>query len=84
MWAHELTRILAPNGKLLITIIAGAGFAFSPAEKTSWFVANKCEWYGTTCMSVDYAVSLFPNLSQLFHVARGVNNHQDAILFQKR
>jgi SAM-dependent methyltransferase len=83
MWADELTRLLAPDGQLLITTIAGPGFSFSPAERTSWFVANKCEWYGTTCMSADYAANLFPTLRLVSHVARGINDHQDAILFHK-
>jgi len=83
MWADELTRILAPDGRLLITTIAGPGFSFSPAKKTSWFAANKCEWYGTTCMSVDYAASLFPSLRLVANAPRAINNHQDAILFRK-
>jgi len=83
MWADELTRLLASDGQLLITTIAGPGFSFTPAERTSWFVANRCEWYGTTCMSADHAANLFPTLRLVSHVARGINNHQDAIMFQK-
>src|SRR5713101_1862141 len=94
MWAKELSRVIASGGILLITTIGkpywpnvpelfSRGFAFSPARKTPWFAANKCDWYGTTCMSADYAASLFHGLRLVSHAERGINNHQDAILLQK-
>jgi SAM-dependent methyltransferase len=90
LWAKELTRLLSPSGLLLITTIGrpyfppemAGEFRFFPAQKTSWFAANRCEWYGTTCMTAQYAASFFSGLRPVRHVEQGINHHQDAILFR--
>jgi SAM-dependent methyltransferase len=90
MWAKELTRLLSPTGLVLITTIGRpyfppemtGEFRFYPAQKTSWFAANRCEWYGTTCMTAGYAASFFPGLRLVRHLEQGINHHQDAILFR--
>lgn len=90
MWARELTRLLSPNGLLLITTIGRpyfppemtGEFRFFPAQKTSWFAANQCQWYGTTCMTAQHAASFFSGLRLVRHLEQGINHHQDAIVFR--
>jgi SAM-dependent methyltransferase len=84
-WLEELRRITKPGGIVLLTVHGlnekQQGFVFERTYEEGLFPA----WYQNTYHSKEYVLENFGKSFQVLNYDhRGMNNHQDVVVLQKR
>lgn len=84
-WLEELRRITKPSGIVLLTVHGlndkQQGFVFERTYEEGLFPA----WYQNSCHSKEYVLENFGKSFQVLNYdRRGMNNHQDVVVLQKR
>jgi len=84
-WLEELQRIAQPGAILLLTVdssfVGEQGFVFKKSYEKGLFPA----WYQNASHSKAYVLANFSRFFEVLeYLPRGMNNHQDVVVLQKR
>jgi 2-polyprenyl-3-methyl-5-hydroxy-6-metoxy-1,4-benzoquinol methylase len=85
LWLEELQRIAQPGAILLLTVdssfVGEQGFVFKKSYEKGLFPA----WYQNASHSKAYVLANFSRFFEVLeYLPRGMNNHQDVVVLQKR